>query len=233
MLVGELMDEPGLDEGRHRRALRGLERINWWSGSARILWPSIEALARRAEGQPIKALDLATGAGDVPLGLWRRARGAGLELEIDACDRSGQAIQYARRRAARAGVPVRFFQADALATDWDDAEKRPAYDVVISSLFLHHLESTDALRLLRGMAALTRHLVLINDLARCRAGLTLAALGTRLLTRSEIVHTDGPRSVRSAFTVEEALKLADEAGLPDATVQRRWPYRFLLEWRRQ
>src|SRR5207248_3643048 len=44
----EWMDQPGLDEGQHRQALRGLERINRLSGSARILWPPLARLARLA-----------------------------------------------------------------------------------------------------------------------------------------------------------------------------------------
>ena len=32
----ELMDQPGLSAAEHEQALRGLERINRWNGSARI-----------------------------------------------------------------------------------------------------------------------------------------------------------------------------------------------------
>jgi hypothetical protein len=31
------MDQRDLDDGRHGGALRGLERINFWTGSSRIL----------------------------------------------------------------------------------------------------------------------------------------------------------------------------------------------------
>src|SRR5581483_8226293 len=75
----EVMDQPGLAPDRHRRALCGLARINGWSGSARLLWPAVRALAR--EKGSVRLLDLATGAGDVPLRLWRKARRAGVRLE--------------------------------------------------------------------------------------------------------------------------------------------------------
>jgi hypothetical protein len=61
----------------------------------------------------------------------------------------------------------------------------------------------------------------------------LACAGTRLLSRSPVVHVDGPRSVAAAFTPAEALDLAQRAGLTGATVVRRWPCRFLLTWRRE
>ena len=98
------------------------------------------------------------------------------------------------------------------------------------SLFLHHLDEAEAVDLLRRMAAAARQLVLINDLRRSTAGLLLAYLGTRLLSTSPVVHTDGPLSVAAAFTLAEVRKLAAQAGLKGATVAGRWPFRFLLKW---
>ena len=57
-LQPEAMDDPSLEAGRHRRALRGLSRLNRLSGSVRIVWPSIRALARR-EKRRLRILDLA------------------------------------------------------------------------------------------------------------------------------------------------------------------------------
>ena len=79
----EVMDQPDLDLARHLLALRGLERINFWSGSAGILWPTVRTALRQA-GRPLRLLDVATGAGDVPIRLWQRARRAGLKASIGA-----------------------------------------------------------------------------------------------------------------------------------------------------
>ena len=46
--------------------------------------------------------------------------------------------------------------------------------------------------------------MLVNDLERSGLGLALAHVAVRLLTTSDVVHVDGPRSVESAFTMEEA-----------------------------
>lgn len=226
-LQPEVMDQPGLDPGRHRQALRGLGRINFWSGSAGTLWPPLADLARALAPRPPRVLDLATGGGDVPIRLWHKARRAGLPLVVEGCDVSPVAVGHAAREAGRRGADVRFFAADALAGDL------PAgYDAVVCSLFLHHLTEEQAVGLLRRMAAAAGRLVLVNDLVRSRAGLLLARLGTRLLSLSPVVHVDGPRSVEGAFTVEEARELARRAGLRGATVEPRWPCRFLLSWSR-
>jgi 2-polyprenyl-3-methyl-5-hydroxy-6-metoxy-1,4-benzoquinol methylase len=222
----EVMDQPGLDPLQHRAALHGLSRINLVSGSARILWPEISRIAKERD-TPLRVLDVATGGGDVPLRLWKRANRAGLPIHFSGCDISPTALQLARERADHSGGDVEFFHADVLADGVPDG-----FDIVTCSLFLHHLEEADALELLRKMGHAAKRLVLVNDLARGRFGYLLAAVGARLLTRSRVVHVDGPRSVRAAFTPKEALELANRARLSGATVARRWPCRFLLSWER-
>jgi 2-polyprenyl-3-methyl-5-hydroxy-6-metoxy-1,4-benzoquinol methylase len=218
------MDQPGLDPGLHCQALRGLARINFWSHSAGMVWSPIAALARKV-ARPIRVLDLATGGGDVPIRLWQRARRAGLTLALEGCDVSPVAVTYATELARRRGAEVRFFATDVLAGDVPTG-----YDVVLCSLFLHHLSEDQAVTLLRRMAAAARRLVLVNDLLRSRAGLLLARIGTRLLSHSPVVHVDGPRSVEGAFTIDEVRGLAKHAGLTSATFERRWPCRYLLTW---
>ena len=56
-------------------------------------------------------------------------------------------------------------------------------------------------------------------------------LASRLLTRSPVVHVDGPLSVRAAFTPAELLALTHAGGLTGATVTPRFPGRMILEWR--
>jgi SAM-dependent methyltransferase len=223
----EVMDQPGLSPSRHVRALRGLARINLLSGSAGILWGPLKALGRELGTRALRVLDVASGGGDVPIRLWRRARRAGLDWDVEGCDISPVAVEHARACAARAGAEVRFFVHDALR------DPLPAgYDAVISSLFLHHLDGDQARAFLRRLADSAGRLLLINDLARSWPGLILAHVGARLLSASPVVHTDGPRSVEAAFTPGEALALAEKAGLHGATVARRWPCRYLLTWRR-
>jgi SAM-dependent methyltransferase len=222
------MDQPGLDADLHARALRGLGRINRLSGSAAILWPAIAALCTSHPGRTIRVLDLATGGGDVPIDLAIRAARNGLDLRIEGCDISPVAVEFAARGASRAGVTVSFFPLDALA------DPLPGdLDVVMCSLFLHHLADDEAARLLGKMAGAAHCKVLVNDLRRSRLGYWLACAGCRLLSRSPIVHRDGPASVRAAFTMAEARGLAERAGLDGVRVEPRWPRRFLLSWSRQ
>jgi 2-polyprenyl-3-methyl-5-hydroxy-6-metoxy-1,4-benzoquinol methylase len=226
-LQPEVMDQPGLDPVQHVQALRGLERINFWSGSTRLLWNPLRQLALALKTRRLTILDIASGGGDVSIELWRKARRAGFDWQLEGWDLSATAVEYARGRAERLGANVAFQVRDALA------DTGPAsFDAVVSSLFLHHLDEAQALQLLQNMARMARYSVLINDLERTPLGLLLARIGTRLLSASPVVHVDGPRSVEGAFTVDEARRLAERAGLSGARVSRHWPCRYLLSWGR-
>ncbi len=222
----EIMDQPGLDPHQHLRALRGLARINRVSASHRILWEPIAAIARATPGRALRILDIATGAGDVPIRLWRRAQRAGLSVELCGADVSATAVEHARQNAQRAGAEVEFVRSDVLQAELPDG-----FDVITSSLFLHHLDDEQATALLRKMARAASRCVLISDLLRCRMGYVAAWFGTRMLTASPVVRADGPASVEAAFTIDEARSLAERAGMAGATIGRRWPWRFLLAWR--
>lgn len=225
----EVMDQPGLDPREHARALAGLRRINAISGLAASLLAAIEPLARRGgAAAPLQVLELACGGGDTAIDLALMARRRGLALDVRASDLNPEAVAIAQGQARRRGAPVAFAQGNALTPPTAPGEA----DVVLCSLFLHHLGDDDAERLLALMAQRARRLVLVNDLVRSRLGYALAWGGTRLLSRSWVVHTDGPLSVRAAFQPAEVLAMATRAGLAGADLQRCWPERYLLRWER-
>jgi 2-polyprenyl-3-methyl-5-hydroxy-6-metoxy-1,4-benzoquinol methylase len=220
----ELMDQPGLSESVHRQALAGLARVNRISFTTRTLWPPLAACLRRDTARHWRLLDVACGAGDVPLALAQRAARAGLSLRVAGCDRSETALDEARKRASAARIESDFFSRDVLAQGLPRG-----YDIITCSLFLHHLDEHDAVALLSEIGATARTLALVSDLRRTHLGYLLATIGTRLLSRSSIVHTDGPLSVRAAFTTDEARHLAEQAGLTGRIhLRHTWPQRFLI-----
>ncbi len=220
----EVMDQPGLDPSRHAVALDALARINWLSFTASSLFAPLAAHQRQRGLPRLRVLDVACGGGDVSIRLARMAARRGLDWHITGCDFSAFAVSHATRRAREAGAAVDFVRADALAGPLPGS-----FDAALCTLFLHHLGDDEAVSLLRRMAE-AAPLVLVSDLRRSVLGLVLAHVVGRLVTLSPVVHTDGPLSVRAAFTVEEARAMARLAGLEDARVRPVWPCRWLLSW---
>ncbi|MDB5335777.1 MAG: prmC [Planctomycetaceae bacterium] len=223
----ELMDQPGLATAEHRRALAALRRVNSLSRSIPEIWKELRRLVRDCDqNQPLRVLDMACGGGDVAIRLATRARRLGLPMTIHGCDISETALSVARESAGRAGLSeMEFFRLDVRN---DQVPK--GYDVVMCSLFLHHLSDADGERVVRAMSVAAHQAVLIDDLLRTKLGYALCWIGCRILSRSRIVRTDGQRSVRAAYSLPEIERLIDRCGLAGATVKTHWPERFLLTW---
>lgn len=215
----ELMDDPALDPAEHRRALAGLARINAVGGNG--LWRPIREYARSLN-RPVRILDVACGSGDVLVRIGKQAKRDGVAVELAGCDLSPTAIQTARERA---GTTATFHVCDAI-----QAELPGGFDVVTCSLFLHHLDEPDAIRLFQRMNVASEGMVLVSDLSRSHWNYLLVWLACHFLTRSRVVRYDGPVSVRAAFTPREALALAEKAGIRGAKVTGHFPARFVLSW---
>jgi len=223
----ELMDRQDLDPRLREQALVGLRRINLVSLSSRLVWRPIRAFARAAR-RPVRVLDLASGGGDVALDLARFAKHDGLPVTVHGCDLSPEAVEYANRRAKESGIDSTFFVHDVLG----DPLPR-GYDVIVNTLFMHHFDDGAAARVLQAICSAQPNLIVVSDLVRGARGFLLAHLACHALTRSYIVHYDGPRSVAAAYTVKEFAKLAEHAGLNGHRIRTTWPFRFLFTWEAQ
>lgn len=225
-LEPEAMDNPDLEAGLHQEALKGLVRLNRWSVSGGEMFRSIRRF-RSETLKSLRVLDVASGGGDVTLSVARLALRRGFNWEVHGCDRSETAAAFAKAEADKGKIPVRFFNLDI------QKENLPRdYDVLTNSLFLHHLTRVETIRFLKKMAQAARRGIVIHDLERSRIGLLLAFLMGRLVTRSKVVHQDAPQSVRAAYTLGEIRRLAAKAGLTGASVERCWPFRYRLVWRK-
>jgi SAM-dependent methyltransferase len=231
-LVPELMDDPMLDIAEHRRALNGLRRVNVFSGTAIAIARRISEFCEAHQIKSARILDLGCGSGDVAYGVARALPSNG-QWHIEGWDISPTAIDFARQlhtnakalqalKSRNSQCSLSFHQEDVFAA------KNSTFDFVYCSLFLHHFQDGDAIRVLRRMRALAGCGLIVDDLNRSSLGFMLARIGVQILSRSPIVHFDGPQSVRAAFSIDEARMLAQAAGLSRITIEKRWPERWLL-----
>jgi SAM-dependent methyltransferase len=231
------MDEEGLEPSEHLHALKALAMVNRLSLTAGRIWREVlrQERARRQAGgvealyngpPPLRLLDVACGGGDVTRALKRRALRECFPLEVHGCDVSPLAVAHAEGRAREEGLDVNFFQLDALG-----AAIPGGFDLICSSLFIHHLTDDEVVSLLSRMAEAGRAL-LLQDLVRSRSGWWLSKITLNVLSRSQVAQVDGPRSVQASYRIPEIASLARRAGLAGAEVRSSWPQRFTLSWSR-
>lgn len=201
----ERMDDPRLPPAEHTRALRRFVD----------------------RSRPLVLLDVACGGGDVLAAIARHARRAGVALELHGCDISSHALALADQRLTATGVTFTGHAADFLDPQ---AFEPGSADVTLSTLFLHHCLDDQARQLIENMTASARRACVLADLERSRLGYLAALLGSRVLSRSPVVHTDALLSVRAALTRGEVYDLLATSGVRGAAVRPAWPFRFVATW---
>ena len=233
VLVSELMDDPAIDPVEHLRALDGLRRVNKLCLTGKHIANEIFAIAKKNNRSSLSVLDIGCGSGDVATEVVRRLAGrveckvVGWDISqtaVDCATKAWSTLQNRLQLSKRSPDEMSFHQADVFQPN--DLK----FDVVYCCLFLHHFTEHQAVQVLKRMKAVASLSVLVDDLVRSRLGYALAKIGCQLLSRSPVVHFDGPQSVRAAFTELEANELATQAGLAPCTIRRHWPERYLLRW---
>ena len=152
-------------------------------------------------------LDVGTGGADIPASLATYARERGAPQRFTCSDASADVLGLAVRSHG-ANRDLRFVHADGTRLPFDNG----AFDVAMCHLTLHHLDPPEAVTLLRELRRVSRLTPVVTDLRRSALTWLSAFAFSRLFTRNRLTRHDAPMSARRAYTKEEALDLAREAG---------------------
>ena len=173
-----------------------------------------------AKGTPLSVLDVGFGEGDMLRRIARWGARRGSELRLEGIDLN-PASAAAARAATPPGISIRYRTGDVFD------EKPGSYDVVICSLFTHHLTDPQVLDFLAWLERTARRGWFINDLHRH----AIAFYGFTALSRAagwhRFVQHDGPISVARSFRRDDWARLLDSAGLASAA-RVRWHVPFRL-----
>jgi len=218
----ELMDEPSSYE-EFRACLRDLERVNRTVLGYR---PTLRWLRQFAVPRPVPLhiVDVGSGGGDMLRRIEHWAQQRGFDVYLTGIDLNPHATRAARE-FTKPSSRITFVTADAL--NWHPA--CPA-DIVLSSLFTHHLADAEIVRFLAWMEETARHGWFVNDLSRGRLSYHGFRLLARLMRWHRFVQHDGPVSIQRSFRREDWQRYIAAAGLDPQTVrvQPAWPGRLCV-----
>jgi ubiquinone/menaquinone biosynthesis C-methylase UbiE len=206
----ELMDDLSRPDGEFDQAYRELEITNRRLGGIR----AVERFLPKDSN--LLMLDVAAGGCDISealLGRLRPLRRGG--ARIIALDINPRGFRFARKSWPVVG--------DALELPFRDS----TFDVVMASLFFHHLADDACAHVLANMWRVSRRLVLVNDLHRHPvAYFSIRALSAGF-SQSVMFRHDAGVSVLRAFKPHDLQRIAKRAGVP-ARVHRSFPFRLVL-----
>ena len=220
LAVHEEMDAADVDAAALRRALLFIRRVNAALGYTRATLRHLDRLAVAVPtDRPLRVLDVATGSADVPTAILKWAEQQRREVEVVGLDLHARTLAIA---AEQAGDRLWLVRGNALALPFADG----AFDIAMTSMFLHHLPTDVAVAALREMDRVARVGVIAADLVRSRRAYAWITLFT--LTSPPMIRHDARVSVKQAFTLTEAEAICRAAGLGDAVVHKHFGHRFVI-----
>ncbi len=229
-LTPELVDQPAPDPTLLAESLSDLAWLNRYLGGTATITYQLNRLLDGERRERLRVLDVGAGGGDilVSLGRWLGRRGLGLAgVGLDS-GRETVRIAYDRLRDARFPGSIELVCGDARALPFPDRH----FDVTVCSTFLHHLGREDAERALREMARVSDLGVIVSDLRRGRFGYLAAwCLANTVWRRHAYTRHDARASMKAAYTMAEAQRLAEGAGLEAEVGPQLW-FRWAMRWKR-
>lgn len=221
--AAELMDAP-CDLATFRGCLEDLAKANALTLTHRPTLAFLDRLRREgrlAPGRPARIVDVGSGYGDLLRAVDRWGVKHGLTLDLLGIDLNPWSAMSARE-ATKPEQPIRWSTIDVFDHD-------APCDVVVSSLFTHHLDDARIVRFLTWMEVHARIGWFINDLNRHPFSYYGFGLLARIMRWHPFVRHDGPVSIARAFSSEDWHALLRQGGLDEvARVERRFPFRLCV-----
>ncbi len=217
----EWMDEPcSYDD--YRACLLDLEKVNRLTLAYRPTLRWLDALVAGGPKTPLRVVDVGCGGGDMLRRIERWAGQRGVAVHLVGIDLNPYAARLARE-LAQDGSSIEWITGDAFG-------HQGRVDVVLSSLFTHHLGHNEIVGFLAWMESVAERGWFVNDLCRERVPYTLFGWLARAMRWHRFVQHDGPVSFRRSLREEDWLQAIAAAGIAkDQVTLTRWtPGRLCL-----
>jgi SAM-dependent methyltransferase len=217
----EYFDLPDRTEAEIAASFRELNRVN---RLFRFSHPFETALPRwlgRKICERLDILDVGAGTGLLGKTLTEWARQHGWQWHFTNLDTNPIALKIGDQPDSVVGSALQLPFADG------------SFDLVVASQMTHHLTDEQVVTHWREAWRVTRDAIFICDLHRNAGLYALLWLTLHLMRANQTVVEDGLISVRRGFRLNEWRGLAEQAGIPEASVWRYHGARIVLQARKK
>lgn len=225
--LAELMDSDETDFATFRDCLADLAKVNTLTLAYRPTLQFFDRLAKTGRLPKDRAaiiLDVGSGFGDMLRVIDRWAKRRGVKVDLTGVDRNPWSARAAIEATGR-GRAIRFVTADVF-----DFHPPRGIDIVISSLFTHHLDDAALVRFVSWMEMNAEIGWFVNDLHRHPLPFHLFRAFSRAMRFHRFVQHDGPVSIARAFDTADWRRTLAGAGIAEnaAEVRRVFPFRLCV-----
>ena len=218
----ERMDDFSISGLELRRTLITLGRINKWLGGNRVTLNGIKkVLNGHPKEETITILDLGCGGGDILRDVAEYGKQKGYSFKIIGVDANKSTLGYAKE-LSQSFPDISFLHCDIFSEEFERVE----YDLVLTSLFLHHFDDEQLESLIKGILDKASIGIVVNDLHRHSIAYFLFRL-LCLFTTNDMVREDGLISILKGFKRDELIRISENIG---ASYRIKWKWAFRYQW---
>jgi SAM-dependent methyltransferase len=218
----EWMDEPCSYED-FRQCLVDLSQVNRLTLAYRPTLAFLDRIPRDPSSmEPLCIVDVGCGGGDMLRHIERWAVQKGIRVKLTGIDLNPYAARAAREFST-APSDIEWITGNAFSYTGP-------IDIVVSSLFTHHLGEAEIVQFLAWSEASARRGWFINDLCREPLPYRLFGLLASVMRWHRFVRHDGPVSFRRSFREADWCAMVSKAQITATVALQRWtPARLCVE----
>lgn len=221
----EIMDDFSINGPILNDALDKLATINKLLGGNVVTLKGVKTLLKNhPKTKLITIVDLGCGGGDILRAISKYGRKEGYNFKLIGIDANKNTTDYAET-LSRDYDNISFVHEDVFSDEFKMLE----YDIVITTLFLHHFKEAQLCLLLSHLLKIAKIGLVINDLHRHRLAYYLFKLITMPIKNKMIIE-DGLTSVLRGFKRKELVDLSKHL---DNRYRLKWKWAFryqLIFW---
>ncbi len=218
----ELLDEENIQRNDLFQNLRELSFINTYLGGHAV---TVKGLSKMItdKNKSYSILDIGSGGGDTLKYVAKWGRKNNYNLQLTGVDLKQDCVDYAENFCKD------FSEITFHKSDYRNLQHlNNKYDIIITSLFCHHLNDNELVDLFSWCNAQAQIAFLMNDLHRHPLAYYSISFLTKLFSKSYLVKNDAKLSVLRGFKKQELISLISKSTIVNYQLKWRWAFRWLV-----
>ena len=218
----EIMDDFSINGKILHRTLDTLANINKWLGGNKVTLNGLKKVLKyHPKKEPLTIIDLGCGSGDMLRKVASFGKKGGYTFRLIGIDANKDAMVYARQ-LSKNYPEISFTDCDIFSDEFESLQ----YDVVLTTLFLHHFKEDQIINILSAAKKKSKLGIVINDLHRNLMAYYLFKL-VCLTIKNKMIIEDGLTSILRGFKRKELENFSKKL---QVAPQIKWKWAFRYQW---
>lgn len=203
-----------------RKTLDKLAEINRWLGGNSVTLNGLKKLLKNvSKNQSLTIVDMGCGNGDMLRRVADYGKKEGYAFNLIGIDANEFTVDYAKK-LSRNYTEINYFHQDVFSNEF----KKLSFDIVLSTLFLHHFSEKEISHLLTSVLKKAKIGILVNDLHRHPIAYYLFKL-ICLAINNPMIKKDGLISILSGFKKVDLKRISKKINCK-SSIQWKWAFRY-------